>query len=168
MGAGNSIKLNLLRSLAYSRRQAASEILGTMFNRLPFPLVYVLEVLLAAPLFASFYLVVAFVASQPADAVRATGAAIPTGWEAAVPNHGGYIRGFLPSAHPVLLCASTIALLAFGVIAWQLRLAQAAQRRSALTEHVTYHKVAAAITFGGWALVAWLLVTFGLPQLAAA
>ncbi|TBV72244.1 hypothetical protein [Pseudoxanthomonas winnipegensis] len=139
-----------------------------MFNRLPFPWVYVLEVLLAAPLFASFYLVVAFAASQPADAVRATGAAIPTGWEAAVPNHGGYIRGFLPSAHPVLLCASTIALLAFGVIAWQLRLAQAAQSRSALTEHVTYHKVAAAITFGGWALVAWLLVTFGLPQLAAA
>lgn len=140
----------------------------TMFNRLPFPWAYVLEVLLAAPLFASFYLVVAFVASQPADAVRATGAAIPMGWEAAVPNHGGYTRGFLPSAHPVLLCASVLALFAFGVIAWQLRLAQAAQRRTSLPERVTHHKVAAAVTFGAWALVAWLFVTFGLPKLAAA
>jgi hypothetical protein len=139
-----------------------------MFKRLPFPLAYVLEPLLAVPLFGSFYLVVAFLASKPADAVRATGAVIPVGWEAAVPNHGGYLRGFLPSAHPILLSAAVASLIAFGLIAWQLRLAQAWQQRTTTPEQARRHKIAAAVTFAAWALVAWLLFMFGLPHLAAA
>ncbi|HEV2540509.1 MAG TPA: hypothetical protein VGU03_12510 [Frateuria sp.] len=139
-----------------------------MFKRLPFPWAYVLEPLLAVPLFASFYLVIAFLASRPAEAVRESGASIPANWEAALPNHGGYLRGFLPSAHPLGLAAAVVALLVFGAIAWQLRLAQAAQQREAGPEHVARHKVAGAATFAAWALVAWLLFMLGLPRLAAA
>ena len=139
-----------------------------MLKRLPFPIVYILEPLLAVPLFASFYLVIAFAASQPAEAIRATGAVIPVNWEAALPNHGGYLRGFLPSAHPFLFSASVVSLAAFGFIAWKLRLAQQWQQRFAAPEEVKRHKVAGAVAFAAWVLAAWLFFTFALPYFSTA
>ena len=139
-----------------------------MFKNLRFPLAHILELLFTVPLFASFYFVVAFVASEPANRLRAAGASIPQGWEAGVANHGRYLPGFLPSSHPVLFALALAALVVFAVVAWQLRLAQSAQQRAATAEQAQRHKVASAITFVAWGAIGWAIVTQVLPRLAAA
>lgn len=138
-----------------------------MFKRLAFPWAYVLEPLLAVPSLLSFYCVFAFVASSPADAVRASGVDIPAHWEAAVANHGEYLRGFLPSAHPWWFGAAVASLVVWGLIAWQLKLAQASQQLAAAPEHAWRHKVARTVALLAWVLVGWLLFSFGLSYLAA-
>ncbi len=138
-----------------------------MFKRLPFPWAYGLELLLAVPLFLSFYLLIAFVASTPAEEVRASGAVIPAHWEATLSNHGEYLRGFLPGAHPWLFGAVVVSFIGLGFMTWQLRLAQA-QQQAAAAEHAWRHKVARIVTGLTWVLVGVTLFSFGLPYLVAA
>lgn len=138
-----------------------------MFKNLRFPLAYVLELLTAPLLFISFYIVVAFAASEPAASLRASGAVIPAGWEAALPNHGGYLRGFSITSHPALFAMAVAVAVVSGFISWQLRLAQASQRRAAAPEQARRHYLAGMLTFASWAGLGLLLFTQVLPRLAA-
>lgn len=139
-----------------------------MFKSLRFPLAYILELVVALPLFVSLYFTGAFVASTPATTLRASGARIPASWEAALPNHGGYLRAFSAAEHPFLLAVSLAILALCAWISWKLRVAQVYQRKTAPPELVKRHTVANAITFVGWGALAFCLVTLALPKLAAA
>ena len=138
-----------------------------MFKRLPFPWAYGLELLLAAPSFLSFYLLIAFVASTPAEEIRANGAEIPAHWEAALSNHGEYLRGFLPGNHPWLFGAVVVSFIGLALITWQLRLAQSSQHQAATAEHAGWHKAARIVTGLAWLLIAVTLFSWGLPYLSA-
>ncbi|MGG6463580.1 hypothetical protein [Solilutibacter silvestris] len=139
-----------------------------MFKSLRFPLAYVLEVVLLVPLFASFCLVTAFIASHSSSSLRATEARIPSNWEAAVPNHGGYLRGFSITAHPALFALSIAVFLVVGALSWQLRVAQSWQRRNVPPAQARTYAIAAAVTFVAWVAIALFLFTQVLPKLAAA
>lgn len=79
-----------------------------MNMRLSFPWIYVIEVLLWLPLLGAFFALASFLAAQPAIELLAAGKPIPTGWEAAVKNHGMYYEWYLISTH-VLLFGITVA-----------------------------------------------------------
>lgn len=142
--------------------------LFSTLRSLPFPWVYVLELLLTPALFAAFYVTVVFFASDPADALREKGVAIPAAWEAAMSNHGAYVRGFSASAHPVLLLLSMFVLIVLNIAILQLRRAQEAQRGADGADRRTAHAIARAITFVIWAVRGFLMVMWVLPQLSVA
>lgn len=120
------------------------------------------------PSFLSFYLLIAFVASTPAEEARANGAVIPAHWEATLSNHGEYLRGFLPGEHPWLFGAVVVSFIGLCFMTRQLRLAQSSQEQAAPAEHAWRHKVARIVTGLTWVLLGVTLFSFGLPYLVAA
>lgn len=121
-----------------------------MFSHLRFPLVYVLEAIIWVPLLTSFAAVVSFVAAEPIATLSLNGGHLPSSWNAAVPNHGAYMRGYLISDHPFAFSVSLIGLIASGFVVIQLQRAQVAQRTAASGEVLRNHNIARAVTFAVW------------------
>lgn len=81
-----------------------------MFQRLKFPLLYVMEGLLLSLMFSGFFVTISFCVAKPIASLDLQGRALPASWEAAVPNHGGYYGWYLLANHPVLFT--------LGVLLW--------------------------------------------------
>lgn len=122
-----------------------------MFVNLKFPLSYLLEALLWPPLIAAFYGVVSFVAAKPVASLQLQGKALPPSWEAAVPNHGGFLQGYLISSNPVAFAAIVAAAAGCAFLLYHARRAQAAQRVAVGPAGAKAHLVANAC------LIAWVL-----------
>ena len=76
-----------------------------------FPLLYIFEAALWAALIPEFFLNVAFLASTPVGSLHLEGRSLPPGWEAAYPNHGRYVRGYLIGHHPLAFAGVLVLLL---------------------------------------------------------
>lgn len=118
--------------------------LAIMLKELKFPLLYALELLLWAPLLAAFYGVVSFVAAKPIDSLNLQGLALPAHWEAAVPNHGKYLQGYLVANHPLAFSVVVAVLLCCISLLYRVHKAQRAQRESAGDSGALAHRVAQA------------------------
>ena len=109
---------------------------------LKFPLLYAVELLLWLPLLASFYGTVAFLASKPIHSLDLQGKSLPANWEAAVPNHGKYLQGYLVSSSPVAFALVVASLLCLGLLLYQVHKAQVVQRRATGPSRAIAHAVA--------------------------
>ena len=98
-----------------------------MFRGLKLPVLYAVEALLLPLAAAGFFATTSFVAAKPIASLSLQGKALPIGWEAAVPNHGGYYQWYAMANHPAL-SAFSVLLLALAVLALHhVRKAQALQ-----------------------------------------
>jgi hypothetical protein len=132
----------------------------SMLERLRFPWIYVVELVLWIPLAAGFVATVTFLASKPVIELELGGRSLPPTWEAAVPNHGRFLEGYLVSGHPVAFGAALALLFASAALLYpvhkeQLRQAKAASGREALA-----HKGALAVSFAAVAAAGY----FGLSR----
>jgi len=128
-----------------------------MLQNLKFPLLYILEGLLAPLPVSGFFVSVSFLVAKPVKSLDLHGKALPTGWEAAVPNHGGYYEWVLVANHPILFAAGLALLLAPGAALYQIRKAQVLQREQA-TMSSTAHSIARVFPMATFALAAYWFV----------
>jgi len=128
-----------------------------MLQNLKFPLLYILEGLLAPLTMSGFFVSISFLAAKPVKNLDLQGKALPNGWEAAVPNHGGYYEWVLVANHPILFAAGLALLLAPGVALYQVHKAQAFQREQA-TVSSTAHSIARIFPIATFALAAYWFV----------
>ena len=129
-----------------------------MLSRLPFPLVYVLEALVVVPPLGGFVGVTSFLAADPVASLDLHGKHLPATWEAAVPNHGNFLRGYLISNHPVAFAAVVALLIASGVTLYFIHRAQLAQRSAAQGAQLRLHKIANVCVFAVWGLYGYILI----------
>ena len=129
-----------------------------MLSRLPFPLIYVLEALVVAPLLGGFVGVTSFLAADPVTSPNLRGKHFPVTWEAAVPNHGNFLRGYLISNHPAAFMAVVALLIASGVALYFIHRAQLVQRSAAQGSKLRLHKIASACVFAVWGLYGYILI----------
>jgi hypothetical protein len=130
-----------------------------VLKNLKFPLLYAAEALLFVPLLAGFVGIVAFWDAQPLGMLNLQGKSLPATWEAAIPNHGKFLPGYLIANHPIVF-ASVIALhLGSAAILFRIHKAQALQRKRETSVGETAHKIAQGSVFAVWAVIIYILVT---------
>jgi hypothetical protein len=129
-----------------------------MLSRLPFPLIYVLEALVVVPLLGGFVAVTSFLAADPVASLNLHGKHLPSTWEAAVPNHGNFLRGYLISNHPVAFAAAVALLIVSAVALYPIHREQVAQRTAAQGAQLRLHKIANACVFAVWGLYGYILI----------
>jgi hypothetical protein len=139
-----------------------------MLKNLKFPLIYAVETLLWLPLMAAFYGTVSFLAAKPIVSLDLQGRSLPAGWEAAVPNHGKFLQGYLISNHPAAFSLTIAVLLGSAFLLYLVQRAQMAQRKEAGASGATAHKVAHACVFAVLAVLGYFLVTHVLVGVSAA
>lgn len=130
-----------------------------MFKYLRFPIVYVLEILLVIPLLGSFVAVASFLAAQPVASLDLRGKHLPSGWEAAVPNHGNYLRGYTIGNHPIRFAIVFVVLVVSVAMLYRVHRAQMMQRATAFGPQIWRHNIAHACVFAVWVLYGYILVT---------
>lgn len=128
-----------------------------MLRQLKFPLIYAVELLLWAPLLAAFYGMVSFVAAKPIPRLDLQGKALPAHWEAAVPNHGKYLQGYLVSNHPVAFSLVVAVLLCTMFLLYRVHKAQGAQRQAAGESGAVAHRVAQGGVMAILAIVSYMV-----------
>ncbi len=129
-----------------------------MLQRLPFPVIYALEALVVVPLLGGLVVVESFLAAQPFASLDLRGKHLPTNWEAAVPNHGTFLRGYLINKHPIAFAASVAVIVLSAVALFQIHRAQTAQSAAAQGQMVRRHAFARFCVFAFWGLCGYLLV----------
>jgi hypothetical protein len=139
-----------------------------MLSRLPFPLIYVLEALVVVPVLGGLVGVTSFLAAKPVASLDLHGKHLPATWEAAVPNHGNFLRGHLISNHPVAFAAFVALLIASGIALYLIHRAQLAQRSAAQGAQLRLHNIANAFVFAVWGLYGYILVMHLLAGVPAA
>jgi hypothetical protein len=130
-----------------------------MLKTLKFPLIYAIELLLWLPLLAGGYTTMSFVASRPIATLDLHGRSLPASWEAAVPNHGRFLQGYLIASHPAAFALGLAALLGSAWLLYRVQRAQAWQRGAGSNASATAHTIAHACVFAALAVVGYWLVT---------
>jgi hypothetical protein len=111
------------------------------------------------PLLAGFVGIVAFWDAPSLGMLNLQGKSLPATWEAAIPNHGKFLPGYLIANHPIVF-ASVIALhLGSPGILFRIHKAQALQRKKETSVGETAHKIAQGSVFAVWAAIIYILVT---------
>ena len=139
-----------------------------MLRELKFPLIYAVELLLWASLLTAFYGMVSFLASKPIHSLNLQGKSLPGHWEAAVPNHGKYLQGYLVSSHPVAFSLVVVALLCNTFLLYLAHKAQSAQRQAGGSSGALAHKVAHGSVVTILAGLGYLVLSFVLVGTSAA
>jgi len=129
-----------------------------MLKRLKFPWIYVIELVLWLPLVTGFIATIAFVASQPITDLKLAGKSLPKTWEAAVPNHGKSLEGYLINSHPFAFAAALVLFLASAVSLYHVHKAQLWQLKNA-PGLATAHKLAQAGVFAILAALGYVVLT---------
>jgi hypothetical protein len=140
-------------------RRSTSPLGGLVFRDLRFPIVYVLEILVVIPLLGSFVAVTSFLAAQPVASLDLRGKHLPSGWEAAVLNHGNYLRGYTIANHPIRFVIALLVLVVSVAMLYRIHRAQMTQRAAAYGPQIWRHNIAHACVFAAWALYGYILVT---------
>lgn len=130
-----------------------------MLRELKFPLVYVFELLLWVPLVGAFYGAVSFLASKPIHSIDLQGKSLPAEWEAAVPNHGKYLQGYLVSNHPFAFSVVIAVLLCAVYLLFRVHKAQSAQRQAEGPSGALRHKVAQGCVVAILAVVGYFVLS---------
>lgn len=129
-----------------------------MLKNLKFPLLYVLEAALYLPALAGFCATFAFVESTPIANLNLKGKLLPQTWEAAVPNNGMFLEGYLIRNHPFAFFFALVLLLGSSAAIHHIRKAQAWQTKEAGAAGVMAHKIASAMVFAELAAIGYILV----------
>jgi FtsH-binding integral membrane protein len=142
--------------------------LPIMLRKLKFPLLYVFELLLWVPLVGTFYGAVSFLASKPIHSLNLQGKSLPAHWEAAVPNHGKYLQGYLVSNHPLAFCVVIAVLLCAMYLLFRVYKEQSAQRQAEGPSGALSHKVAQGCVVAILAGVGYFVLSLVLVGTSAA
>lgn len=129
-----------------------------MLKNLKFPLLYVAEVLLFIPFEAGFVGISAFLDAKPLDTLDLHGKSLPSNWEAAVPNHGKFLPGYLIANHPIMFAFTIVLLLGSVALLYRVQRAQALQLKEAHVASANAHKIARGVVFAVWAAITFVLV----------
>lgn len=130
-----------------------------MLERIKFPFIYILELLIWLPLLISFDVVTQFLSSKPVDDLDLQGKSLPATWEAAVPSHGKFLQGYLISHHPVAFACSAAAMIGLGFLLYRVNRAQVAQRAAAGTDGRRRHTIVNGLVFATLALNGYVFLT---------
>ena len=76
--------------------------------RLKFPMAKIDELILRALSLNGLFVTFFFLVAKPVVGLDLHGGPLPTSWEAAVPNHGGYFQWYLIATHPALFVAGLL------------------------------------------------------------
>jgi hypothetical protein len=128
-----------------------------VFKDLRFPIVYVLEILLVIPLLGSFVAITSFLAAQPVASLDLRGKHLPSGWEAAVPNHGNYLHGYTIGSHPIRFAIALVVLVVSVAMLYRVHRAQMTQRAAAIGPQIWRHSIAHTCVFAVWVLYGYIL-----------
>jgi hypothetical protein len=139
-----------------------------MLKNLKFPLLHVVTTLLWLPLIAAFYGTISFLAAQPIASLDLQGKSLPANWEAAVPNHGKFLQGYLISNHPVAFSLSVAVLLGGNYLLYLVQRAQLAQAKEAGASGAMAHRIANACVVAVLATLGYFLVMHVLVGVSAA
>lgn len=139
-----------------------------MLKTLKFPLIYVLELALGLLLFTSFVLVLAFVAADPVASLDLAGKSLPPTWEAAVPNHGKFLEGYLIANHPVAFALAVALLAASAATQYPVGKAILAQRESDGASRVMVHSIAHICVVVAWFTIACMVQYYFLAGVSPA
>jgi hypothetical protein len=137
-----------------------------MLTKLKFPWLYVLELICWGALLPAFVFASVFVASQPISQLNLSGKSLPSHWEAAVPNHGKYLEGYLIHNHPVAFACVLTTLAASVSLLYLIYRAQQAQQASAVGREATAHRVARFVVFGLLVVIGYVALTLSCRRLA--
>jgi hypothetical protein len=131
---------------------------GLMLGKLPFPMTYVLEALLVAPAMAGFVGITAFLDATPIASLNLDGKQLPATWEAAIPSHGNFVRGYLIANHPFAFAAVVVLVIVTPIALYLTRRAAAAQRSAAPQAQLLRHKIANGCVFVVWGICTYILI----------
>jgi hypothetical protein len=123
-----------------------------------FPILHFIEVVLWLPLLASFVSVVSFLASQRIASLNLKGKSLPSTWEAAVPNHGKYLPGYIVANHPAAFTFSVLGLVGSVAMLYLVHRAQMVQQAEASPEFKRAHKIAHMCVVAAVAVMGYILV----------
>ena len=129
-----------------------------MLRNLKFPLIYILETLLWLPLFGSLVSLASFLAATPVAAIDLKGKSLPSGWEAAVKNHGNYLQGYVIENHPLAFAFSIALLVGSAALLYHVHKCQLWQRNEAGAAHASAHKIAQLVVFATLGIIGYVLV----------
>lgn len=107
----------------------------------------------------AFYGAMSFLATQPIASLELQGKALPAGWEAAIPNHGKFLQGYLISNHSVIFALTIALLVGTSLLLYQVQKAQSVQREASGSAGAKAHTLAHSCVFAVLALAGYLLVT---------
>lgn len=130
-----------------------------MLTKLKFPWLYVLELVVWAPLIASFIAITLFIGAETPGSPELQGKALPVGWEAAVSNRGNYLRGYLIENHLFVFVLLLFSLAASTVLLFFIHRAQMAQREIEAETRRIAHKIAQSVVFGTLVFSGYLLLS---------
>jgi hypothetical protein len=136
-----------------------SNVRPLVLERLRFPWIYVVEFVLWIPLGVSFVVTVTFLASKPVTELELGGRSLPPTWEAAVPNHGKFLEGYLLSRHPAVFGAALALLFASAALLYVVHKEQLRQAKTASGKEALAHKGALAVVFAAIAATGYFALT---------
>jgi hypothetical protein len=129
-----------------------------LLRKLPFPMIYVLEALLFAPAMAGFVGITAFLDATPMASLNLEGKHLPATWEAAIPSHGNFVRGYLIANHPFAFAAVVVLVIVTPIALYLTRRAATAQRSAASGTQLRLHKIANGCVFAIWGFCMYVLI----------
>jgi hypothetical protein len=129
-----------------------------MLKNLKFPLLYLAELLVWMPLMAGFYGAVSFIFSTPITSPQLQGKSFPASWEAAVPNHGKFLEGYLIYSHPIAFVLTVGLVISSAYLLRKIQLAQVSQREAGGPSVAVAHKVANGCVVAALAAIAYFFI----------
>jgi hypothetical protein len=130
-----------------------------MIKDLKFPWLYVIEFGLWLPLMLGFYMSVSFLAAAPIAGLELHGKSLPLTWEAAVPSHGRFLRGYIISNHPTAFAFGIVLLAGSAVAIYPVRKAQAVQSKVSGPGIAGKHKAANISVMAALAAVSYFVIS---------
>jgi len=128
-----------------------------VLKNLKFPLLYVAEVLLFIPWLAGLVGTSAFLSAKPLDTLDLHSKSLPSNWEAAVPNHGKFLPGYLIANHPIIFVSVVLLQLGSVAILYRVYKALESQRKESSVSAVA-HKIAQGSVIAVWMVMIYSLV----------
>jgi hypothetical protein len=113
-----------------------------MVEKLKFPATYCIEVLLLLLQWIGLAITGSFFIAKPISSLDLQRKALPSSWEAAIPDHGQFIQAYFISTHPLLFALGLALLIAPGRALFVVLKAQLAQRENASTSGKNAHRIA--------------------------
>lgn len=139
-----------------------------MLNNLKFPLIYAIEVLLWLLLLTGFYGAISFLAAKPVTAFDLQGKSLPADWEAAIPNHGEFVEGYLISNHLTAFVSIIALLIICAFLLSKVHKAQLDQQQTAGPIGARAHTIAKGCVFVALAILGYIFLTHVLVSVSAA
>jgi hypothetical protein len=141
-----------------SPRRSIGSLGASMLKTARFPILHIIEIVLWLPLLASFVSVVSFIASQPIASLNLEGKSLPSSWEAAVPNHGRFLPGYVVANHPIMFTCSLLGLAGSAAMLYVVHRAQMTQQAEASPELKRAHKIGQICVVAAVAAMSYILV----------